>query len=339
MEKITVNNWSLVKPEELEGHWITGEEIGRHLGYSEPRISISNLYNRYKESFQEGLDCSVIKLITEAGARDVRAFSRRGVLKVIRHSNTAVADKVMDEVFDVYLAVRAKAKAQAVTSMALLPTPEQEATSIMSAWLKAAQLLEVPKYYAQAEAVKATHTKTGIDYSPLLLKAPAQDNVPEAEMFLEVTEIGELLGFEGKGKRKGAEVNKFLGEQGFIPRSTPGRAIRRRGLTSNGMSDSLEPYGRRTKLKRKSRRQIKSVNRILIQFSAFWSGAPLAIFFRYIPFPNPDFLAKYQSSQFHSYPTDTQTALLVAGPSHNRSTFPAGRSYSGMPGSYILHEA
>lgn len=215
MEKITVNNWSLVKPEKLEGHWITGEEIGRHLGYSEPRISISTLYNRYKESFQEGLDCSVINLITEAGARDMRVFSRRGVLKVIRHSNTAVADKVMDEVFDVYLAVRAKAKAQAASSMALFPTPEQEATSIMSAWLKAAALLEVPKYYAQAEAVKATHIKTGIDYSPLLLKAPAQDNVPEAEMYLEPTEIGELLGFKGKGKRKGAEVNKFLGEQGF----------------------------------------------------------------------------------------------------------------------------
>jgi prophage antirepressor-like protein len=153
MEKITVNNWSLVKPEKLEGHWITGEEIGRHLGYSEPRISISTLYNRYKESFQEGLDCSVINLITEAGARDMRVFSRRGVLKVIRHSNTAVADKVMDEVFDVYLAVRAKAKARAASSMALFPTPEQEATSIMSAWLKAAALLEVPKYYAQAEGV------------------------------------------------------------------------------------------------------------------------------------------------------------------------------------------
>lgn len=202
MQKLTVGNWDLIKLENLEGHWITGEEIGRHLGYSEPARSVSNLYSRHIDSFKEGIDTCVIKLMTQLQARNIRIYSQRGVLKVIRHSNTDVADKVMDEVFDVYLAVREKAKVQEVFKVP--ESSELEASSVLTGWMVAAQALEIPKYLAQVEAIKATKVKTGIDYTSLLLLAPAQDNIPDEVKFLEVTEIGKQLGISAKA------VNSFL---------------------------------------------------------------------------------------------------------------------------------
>jgi prophage antirepressor-like protein len=210
MNEIIVKNWKLVQPEKLEGHWMTGEEIGKHLGYSEPRVAINKIFNRHEAKFKYGMDVSDTKLVSEAGIRNTRVFSERGVLKVIRYSNTKVADAVMDEVFDVYLAVREKAKERAISPQ--LPSPEREAASVISGWMLIAKEFEVPRHLAQIEAVKAAKIKTGVDCAPLLLIAPAQDDVPDEEIYLEVTKIGQLLGL---GDRKGAEVNKFLKKKGL----------------------------------------------------------------------------------------------------------------------------
>jgi prophage antirepressor-like protein len=172
--EIAINGWSLVRPENLEGHWMTGEEIDKHLGYAEPRVAINVLYNRHEANFKIGIDVGDIKLISPGGMQNTRIFSERGVLKVIRYSNTEVADAVMDEVFDVYLAVRKKAKEQAAPIAPvpnLLPTPEETAAGILSGWMRASRELEVPKHYAQTEATKAARLKTGVDYAPLLLAA------------------------------------------------------------------------------------------------------------------------------------------------------------------------
>jgi phage anti-repressor protein len=91
----------------------------------------------------------------------------------------------------------------------LLPTPEETAAGILSGWMRASREMRVPEHYALTEATKAARLRTGVDYSPLLLAAPAQDNIKEEEMFLEVTEIGKRLEMSGQA------VNEFLESQGL----------------------------------------------------------------------------------------------------------------------------
>lgn len=207
MEKITVNNWNLVKSEELEGHWITARELGTHLGYSEPGDSVNRIYERHPNSFKKSIDITTVKLTGVTGPKETRVFSERGALKVIRHSNTEVADVVMDEVFNVYLAVRKQAKKEVGPVTPLLPSPETEAASVITGWMQIAREFKVPEHLAQVEAAKAAERRTGVDCTPLLLVAPAQDNVPDEDVFLEVTEIGKRLGVSAR------TINNFLQNQ------------------------------------------------------------------------------------------------------------------------------
>lgn len=102
-------------------------------------------------------DVSVIKLMTEAGLRDVRIFSELG------------------------------------------------------------RMLDVPVHIAQTEAVKATRTRTGIDYQPLLFAAPAQSEIKEESKRLEPKDLGKLL-----GGVSGQAINKFLELIGYQERETYG---------------------------------------------------------------------------------------------------------------------
>lgn len=208
VQEIAINGWSLVKADGLKGHWMTGKEIGQHLGYAEAGKAVRKIYERHQDNFKIGIDVGSVNLTLPGGAQETRVFSERGTLKVVRYSNTAVADAVMDEVFDVYLAVREQAKKSTIVhSLDSLPKPQ--ASDVLADWMKAAAILEVPKYYAQSEAVKAVKRCTDVDYTPLLLKAPVQDNVPEAELYLEPTELGKKLGISAR------KTNKFLEIQGL----------------------------------------------------------------------------------------------------------------------------
>jgi hypothetical protein len=89
----------------------------------------------------------------------------------------------------------------------LLPTPEDKATNIVSNWMQVATIFKAPEHYAQTEATKAARLKTGVDYTPLLLAAPAQDNIKEEEVYLEVSKIGDRLEMSGQA------VNEFLESQ------------------------------------------------------------------------------------------------------------------------------
>ena len=52
---IKVWNWNLVK-DEGDNAWVTGAELGTHLGYEEPMESVGKLYKRHQESFIEEKD-------------------------------------------------------------------------------------------------------------------------------------------------------------------------------------------------------------------------------------------------------------------------------------------
>ena len=98
--------WLLENLENLKGTWITSEELGVHLGYSEPRKAILKLLERQRETFILGEHYAVVTLTTPSGTQKTTIFNERGALKLMRYSQQPVADAIMDEVFDVYMLYR-----------------------------------------------------------------------------------------------------------------------------------------------------------------------------------------------------------------------------------------
>ena len=75
--------------------------------------------------------------------------------------------------------------------------PMELATREMRAWLEAASdLFVVPLHIAQQEGVKMITARHGIDFAPLLLAAPAQTGIPDADVMLEPTQLAQALGVE-----------------------------------------------------------------------------------------------------------------------------------------------
>lgn len=72
--------------------WITAEQAGRCLGYSEAqsRKAIINLYNKHADEFSEE-DMVVIELMTTGGLKDCRIFSATGCQKLGFFARTARA--------------------------------------------------------------------------------------------------------------------------------------------------------------------------------------------------------------------------------------------------------
>ena len=89
--------------------WATREQIGRLLGYENPRDAIKKIHRRNKERLDKF--SNVIKLATPSrggqneppfgNVQDVTIYDFRGLLEICRYSNQPVADKVIDVLWDV----------------------------------------------------------------------------------------------------------------------------------------------------------------------------------------------------------------------------------------------
>lgn len=214
MNEILIRDWKVLdSPESLTGFWLTGEELGTHLGYADPSKAIANIYSRHLEGFKDQVDTTTLKLRVVGKQRATRIYSERGALKIIRYSNTKKADEIMDEVFDVFLEAKRKRKLLDVSNN----VAESTAMTVMNSWLQVGKMLEVPVHVAQTEAVKATRERTGIDYQPLLLAAPAQSEINEKDKRLEPKDLGKVL-----GGVSGQAVNKFLELIGYQEKETYG---------------------------------------------------------------------------------------------------------------------
>ena len=79
--------------------WLTREQIGEALGYTDPRIAIAKIHAKHQERLDRW--CSVTKLVTEAGIRETVVYNRRGVYEICRWSRQPKADKFYDKVYDI----------------------------------------------------------------------------------------------------------------------------------------------------------------------------------------------------------------------------------------------
>lgn len=91
-------------------------------------------------------------------------------------------------------------------------TADDLAVNKLENWIKVGKLFEAPLHLVQQEAVKAVQDATGVDYTKMLAHSPAQSNINEDEMMLEVTEIAIRFGW---GKAAGWRINEVIRDFGW----------------------------------------------------------------------------------------------------------------------------
>lgn len=88
--------------------WMTREQIGSALGYSEPRKAVSDIHNRHKKRLDKF--STVRNLLTVEGnrevSRDVIMYNARGIYEICRWSQQPKADEFFDWVYDVLEGLR-----------------------------------------------------------------------------------------------------------------------------------------------------------------------------------------------------------------------------------------
>lgn len=102
----------------------------------------------------------------------------------------------------------------------------------------------MPEHVAQVEACKQARIKTEVDYTPLLLAAPAQTGIIKQEEMLEPADIALQFGIKGKISVRGNIINKFLEQigwqkktdNGWIPTPEGDKYAVRHQWTANGKS-------------------------------------------------------------------------------------------------------
>lgn len=86
-----------------EEYFITREQIGKALGYSNPSNAIKNIHLKHKDRLDKF--STVLKVSHVEGDRKVERekifYSRKGVMEICRWSRQPIADKFMDWVWDV----------------------------------------------------------------------------------------------------------------------------------------------------------------------------------------------------------------------------------------------
>lgn len=72
--------------------FMTGEQLGKVLGYSEPRIAISKITNR-NEYLKDKEFSAVTKMVTPSGTQETRVFTEDGIYEVTMLSKTETGKK------------------------------------------------------------------------------------------------------------------------------------------------------------------------------------------------------------------------------------------------------
>src|SRR5690625_1672043 len=84
--------------------FMTREQIGQALGYSDPRRAVSRIHRRNKNRLDKF--SSVVKLTTEAGKRETVIYNEQGIYEIIRRSSQPKADEFYDWVYELLSKLR-----------------------------------------------------------------------------------------------------------------------------------------------------------------------------------------------------------------------------------------
>ena len=75
--------------------WITGEQLGKFLGYVRPRNAIAVLHGKHADRLDQ-----YCKRVNIPEGEEVIVYSFKGLLEVCRHSRKPNANKILDSLFE-----------------------------------------------------------------------------------------------------------------------------------------------------------------------------------------------------------------------------------------------
>lgn len=135
MTTLTFQNTTLSVVDQNNQKWLPALEVGRALGYSNPSVSISQLYDRNKDEFTSSMT-AIIEMDTASGMQKVRIFSLRGCWLLGMRSHTKVAKEFRKWVLDIL------DKEIVQPQQLSLPSPEPKYSRELTErqWLKLASL-------------------------------------------------------------------------------------------------------------------------------------------------------------------------------------------------------
>lgn len=79
--------------------WMTREQIGAMLGYSDPTDAIKKIHKRHKDRLDKF--SRVVEMITAGGTQEVVVYNRKGIYELCRWSRQSIADEFYDRVYDI----------------------------------------------------------------------------------------------------------------------------------------------------------------------------------------------------------------------------------------------
>lgn len=204
----TTTETRFVKP-----HFI--EELGEEgLTLHEVAQSLQIQFKHAKEALEKNInDYSLVEISAYVDKGPIRGTVEVSSYALTTDDAKFFVAKYNNEIGKSYLRylLQCEKAVEAIARQAMIPTtPRTEAEEIIGVWSRVGAILEAPKHLVQIEAVKEAKRVAGVDFSPLLKIAPAQDDIREEEVMLEPTELAERLSL-----RSGTEVNKRLKASGL----------------------------------------------------------------------------------------------------------------------------
>jgi prophage antirepressor-like protein len=188
--------------------WMTREQIGRALEYSEPRIAIYKLHERNKDRLDR---FSVVTNLTTTDGKSYETYlySAKGVYEICRFSRQPKADAFMDFVWDVLESLRKgeTVLVQPVTEDAKLQIQKQRAEAmLLNARTRQAKLILEMQKTGNLSPIAVE--LLGVNAVEVLTDQPVNYR-PEVEKTYTATEIGEELGVSANKIGRIANANNL----------------------------------------------------------------------------------------------------------------------------------
>jgi len=177
--------------------YMTREQIGTALGYSDPRASIGNIHARHKDrldslSLQYQIDSG-----PAIGVRDVVVYSRKGVMEICRWSGKPKANEFIDWVWNIMdLLIRGQANIAPVPPAPPLTLETDYQDMSAKSKLYNAQVRMAREYENLAKLYPGTdYAKILESHASKALSGEHLIPLPESDRkTYSATEIGEILG-------------------------------------------------------------------------------------------------------------------------------------------------